>query len=156
MKIIEKSPHMPEAINLMDELSRSLESITGDNGRSSFDPNDVCGLKAVFAIAYDQNEEAIGCGVIRPIDDKIAEVKRMYAKTKENGVGTKILCYLEKRAQEMGYSVLCLETRLINERAVFFYEGRGYHRIMNYGKYANRPEAVCLEKNIVTNIMEIK
>ena len=148
MKIIEKSPNTPEAIILMNELSKILESITGDNGKSSFNPNDVCTLKAVFVIAYNQNEEAIGCGAIRPIDDKIAEVKRMYAKSKAKGVGTKILCYLEKRAKEMGYSVLRLETRLINERAVSFYEGRGYHRILNYGKYANRPEAVCFEKSI--------
>ena len=148
MKIIEKSPNTPEAIILMNELSKILESITGDNGKSSFNPNDVCTLKAVFVIAYNQNEEAIGCGAIRPINGKVAEVKRMYAKTKENGIGTKILCYLEKRAQEMGYSAICLETRLINERAVSFYESRGYKRIVNYGKYANRPEAVCFQKNI--------
>ena len=132
----------------MNELSEILESITGGSGKNSFNPNDACASNAVFAIAYNQNEEAVGCGAIRPIDDKTAEVKRMYAKTKANGIGTKILCYLEKRAQEMGYSVLCLETRLINKRAVFFYESRGYHRILNYGKYANRPEAVCFEKNI--------
>ena len=156
MKIIEKSPNIPEAILLMEELSEILKSITGDSGKNSFNPNDICGSKALFVIAYNENEEAVGCGAIRPIDEKTAEVKRMYASTKEKGVGTKILCYLEKRAQEMGYSVLCLETRLINERAVSFYESRGYQRIVNYGKYANRPEAVCLEKNIVTNIMEIK
>ena len=75
MKIIEKSPNTPEAIILMNELSKILESITGDNGKSSFNPNDVRNLKAVFVIAYNQNEEAIGCGAIRPIDDKIAEVK---------------------------------------------------------------------------------
>jgi hypothetical protein len=25
----------------------------------------------------------------------------------------------------------------------------GYYRIPNYGKYANKPEAVCFEKNII-------
>lgn len=149
MKIIEKAPNTPEAIILMNELSEILESITGDSGKNSFNPNDICGPRALFVIAYNENEEAIGCGAIRPIDEKIAEVKRMYTRTKENGVGTKILCYLEKRAQEMGYSDLCLETRLINERAVSFYESRGYQRIMNYGKYADRPEAVCFKKCIL-------
>ena len=148
MKIIEKSLNTPEAIIMMDELSEVLESITGDSGKNSFDPNDICGSKALFVIAYNEKEEAIGCGAIRPIDEKIAEVKRMYARAKEKGIGTKILGYLEKRAQEMGYSDLCLETRLINERAVSFYESRGYKRIVNYGKYANRPEAVCFQKNI--------
>ena len=149
MKIIEKSSNTPEAILLMNELSEILESITGDSGKSSFNPNDICGSNAVFVIAYNQNEEAIGCGAIRPIDEKTAEVKRMYAKTKAKGVGTEILCYLEKRAQEIGYSVLRLETRLVNKRAVSFYESRGYHRILNYGKYVNKPEAICFEKSIV-------
>lgn len=149
MKIIEKSSNTPEAILLMNELSEILESITGDSGKNSFNPNDICGSNAVFVIAYNQNEEAIGCGAIRPIDEKTAEVKRMYAKSKAKGVGTKILCYLEKRAQEIGYSVLRLETRLINKRAVYFYEGRGYNRILNYGKYVNKPEAICFEKSIV-------
>lgn len=149
MKIIEKSSNTPEAIILMNELSEILESITGDSGKKSFNTNDICGSNAVFVIAYNQNEEAIGCGAIRPIDEKTAEVKRMYVKTKAKGVGTEILCYLEKRAQEIGYSVLCLETRLINKRAVSFYEGRGYHRILNYGKYVNKPEAICFEKSIV-------
>lgn len=148
MKIIEKSPNTHEAILLMNELSGILESITGDSGKNSFNPNDVCTSKGVFVIAYNEKEEAIGCGAIRPINEKIAEVKRMYAKTKAKGVGTKILYYLENKAQEMGYSVLRLETRLVNERAVSFYEGRGYHVISNYGKYENRPEAVCFEKSI--------
>lgn len=148
MKIIEKDPNTYEAIILINELSKILEFITGDSGKSSFNPNDICDSKGVFVIAYNESEEAVGCGAIRPMGGEIAELKRMYAKTKENGIGTKILCYLEKRAQEMGYSAICLETRLINERAVSFYESRGYKRIVNYGKYANRPEAVCFQKSI--------
>ena len=98
---MEKYSNTPEAILLMNELSEILESITGDSGKTQFNPNDICGSNAVFVIAYNQNEEAIGCGAIRPIDEKTAEVKRMYAKTKAKGVGSKILFYLEKRAQEM-------------------------------------------------------
>jgi ribosomal protein S18 acetylase RimI-like enzyme len=145
----EEDPYTPDAMHLMDELSDALESITGNSGRSSFNLNDVCGQQATFVIARNDDGEAVGCGAIRPIDNTMAEVKRMYAKEKGMGVGAKVLSYLEIKALEMGYSVLRLETRSVNHRAVEFYENRGYYQIPNYGKYVNRPEAVCFEKQLI-------
>lgn len=149
MKIIEENPNTPEAISLMEELSDTLEAITGNSGKNSFNAEDVCVHRSLFVIAYDDNGNAIGCGAIRPIDENIAEVKRMFAKTKAKGVGTKILDYLEGQAVILGYSTLWLETRLINKSAVRFYEKRNYYRIKNYGKYENNTEAVCFEKKII-------
>ena len=151
MKIIETFPHTPDALNMLDELSQSLESITGSTGKNSFSPEDVYVPRSLFVLAYDEDGKAIGCGAIRPINDDIAEVKRMFAKIKAYGVGTEILSYLEKKANVMGYAAIWLETRLINKRAVSFYEKRGYHRISNYGKYENNPEAVCFERRIILN-----
>lgn len=153
MRITETQANTQDAINLMEELSKSLEFITGDSGKNSFNSNDVSVPRSLFVIAYNEEGEAIGCGAIRPINEEVAEVKRMFAKTKAIGVGSEILKYLENGAKKLGYSALWLETRLINERAVAFYEKNGYHRISNYGKYVNKPEAVCFEKNI---IMELK
>jgi ribosomal protein S18 acetylase RimI-like enzyme len=48
----------------------------------------------------------------------------------------------------MGYRAVWLETRLINECAVRFYEKRGYSRIPNFGKYRGNPQAVCFEKRL--------
>lgn len=149
MKILKKSPNEPEAVLLIDELSKNLEDITGDSGKNSFNSSDVCGPRSLFVIAYDESKNAIGCGCIRPINENIAEVKRMFAKIKALGVGTKILCYLEIQARKMGYSALWIETRLINEQAVSFYKNRGYHQIANYGKYVNNPKAICFEKKII-------
>lgn len=149
MKIIETEPHTKDAIYLIEELSKTLELITGDSGKGSFDSKDVSVPRSLFVIAYNDNEEAIGCGAIRPMTEVIAEVKRMFAKTKTAGVGSEILYYLELQAQKLGYTALRLETRLINKRAVAFYEKRGYYRIPNYGKYIGMPEAVCFEKILV-------
>jgi N-acetylglutamate synthase-like GNAT family acetyltransferase len=149
MKIIATHPDVSDALLLMDELSKSLESITGSTGRNSFNLKDVYVPRSLFVVAYGEDGEAIGCGAIRPINEDVAEVKRMFAKTKAVGVGTAILHYLEIEAKKMGYSALWLETRLINKQAVSFYESRGYHHISNYGKYVNNPEAVCFEKNII-------
>lgn len=149
MKIVKMQPDAPDALLLMEELSRNLESITGNSGKNSFNPDDVRVPRSLFVIAYDEAGEAMGCGAVRPISENTAEVKRMFARIKGAGVGTKILHYLEIHAKEFGYTVLRLETRLINTRAVAFYEKEGYHRIPSYGRYVNRPEAVCFEKTIV-------
>lgn len=149
MKIVETNPNTPDALLLIDELSDKLESITGDSGKSSFNSNDVCVPRSLFVMAYNEAGEAIGCGGIRPINESIAEVKRMFAKTKSMGIGTEILFYLETQARKLGYSVLWLETRFINEQAVSFYENRGYYHIPNYGKYVNNPKAVCFEKKLI-------
>jgi len=149
MRIIETQPNTQDAIDLMKKLSENLELITGDSGKNSFNPNDVCVPRSLFVVAYNEYGEAIGCGAIRPINQDVAEVKRMFAKTKAIGVGSEILHHLENQAQKLGYSAIWLETRLINKRAVSFYEKKGYHRISNYGKYVNKPEAVCFEKNII-------
>jgi ribosomal protein S18 acetylase RimI-like enzyme len=144
--IAEENPNSEDALLIMDELSEALESITGSSGRSSFDPEDVRIPRALFVIARNQSGEAVGCGAIRPISENAAEVKRMYAKIKGVGIGSGILAYLEAQARKLGYSVLRLEARLVNQRAVSFYESRGYRRIPNYGKYAANPEAICFEK----------
>jgi len=149
MRIIETQPNSQDASDLMEKLSKNLELITGDSGKNSFNPNDVCVPRSLFVVAYNEYGEAIGCGAIRPINQDVAEVKRMFAKTKAIGVGSEILHHLENQAQKLGYSAIWLETRLINKRAVSFYEKKGYHRISNYGKYVNKPEAVCFEKNII-------
>ena len=148
MIIKETQPNAQDAIDLMEELSKNLELITGDSGKNSFNSNDVSVPRSLFVVAYSEKGEAVGCGAIRPINNEVAEVKRMFAKIKGIGVGSEILKHLEKEAQKLGYYVLWLETRLINKSAVSFYEKEGYHRISNYGKYINKPEAVCFEKNI--------
>lgn len=143
-----ESPFSSDAISLMDELSECLQAITGDNGKNSFDANDVCNDRAIFVIARNQSGKAIGCGAFRPMDETAAEVKRMYAKEKGMGIGNKILSYLEYRAHDIGYKTIRLETRIVNAKAVSFYERNGYQKIANYGKYAGRVNSICFKKNL--------
>lgn len=146
--ITPEDPTSAVAGQLMDELSATLAAITGDSGRSSFDPDDVRVPKALFVVARNEEKQTVGCGAFRPLQDEIAEVKRMYSRPGSVGVGSAILAYLEAEAAGMGYKAFWLETRLVNERAVRFYERRGYSRIPNYGKYIGNPKAVCFEKRL--------
>ncbi|WP_244423199.1 GNAT family N-acetyltransferase [Bradyrhizobium sp. ORS 375] len=133
---------------MIAELSAALSHITGDSGRSSFDPDDVRGPRACFVIARDAAGQAVGCGALRPLEHGIAEIKRMYARPGTRRVGAAILGHLEKSAAEFGYDAVRLETRLVNARALGFYERHLYRRIPNYGRYVGRPEAVCFEKRL--------
>lgn len=143
-----EDPSSADAASLMNELSDILQTITGDSGRGSFEVNDLNDPRALFAIVRNEAGEPVGCGAIRPLSDNTAELKRMYAKYKANGIGTGILAYLEEQAKGLGYTAIWLETRLINEQAVAFYEKNGYHRIENYGRYRDNIKAVCFEKCI--------
>ncbi len=143
-----EDPATPEASALIDALSETLASITGDSGKSSFDPDDVRGPMARFVIARTEEGHAVGCGAFRPLQTGVAEVKRMYARPGTKGVGLAVLSHLEQEAETLGYQQLWLETRLVNERAVAFYERHGYRRISNFGKYIGNAAAVCLAKSL--------
>jgi ribosomal protein S18 acetylase RimI-like enzyme len=143
-----EDPESADAAVLLEELSGTLAAITGSSGKASFDVNDVRGERARFVLARDAQGNAVGCGGFRPLETGIAEIKRMYSRRSIPGVGTAVLRFLEAQARELNYTVLRLETRIVNTRAVAFYERLGYTRIPNFGKYAGRPEAACFEKEL--------
>ena len=143
-----EDPSGSDAQSLMNELSTTLALITGDSGKASFDVTDARGEFARFAIARDRMGIAVGCGAFRPLQDGVAEIKRMYARPDHADVGRAVLAFLEDEARRIGYRELWLETRLVNARAVRFYEKHGYRRRENFGKYVGNPQAVCFEKTL--------
>lgn len=139
-----ENPESGDATSLLTELSQKLAEITGNDGKASFDISEMLAPRSLFVVAKNKNEKAVGCGAIRPVSVKVAEIKRMYSK--EKGAGAAILNYLETKAFEFGYKEVRLETRRVNEYAVNFYLRNGFRQIPNYGKYADRPDAVCFSK----------
>jgi hypothetical protein len=89
ISIKEEDLNTPDAIHLMDELSDTLESITGNSGRSSFSPSDVCEERAIFVIARNQDGDAVGCGAIRPIEKILQKSNGCMQKKKSWGLEQK-------------------------------------------------------------------
>jgi hypothetical protein len=56
IKIIPEDPKSNDSIKLMDELSSILKNITGNDGKSSFNPDNVSVPKSLFVIARDSNK----------------------------------------------------------------------------------------------------
>ncbi len=148
LNLVTVAPDHTDARLLLDELSAALQAITGDSGRSGFAADDVRGPRSRFVIAQDEAGAALGCGALRPLQDGVAELKRMYARPGSHGVGAALLTHLESSARHLGYRALWLETRAVNTRAVSFYERHGYRRIDNFGRYAGNAAAVCFGKEL--------
>ncbi len=98
-------------------------------------------------VAYE-NDQAVGCGAIRPYLPGIMEVKRMYTLPEKRGKGiaTAILKELEKWAQELNYGKCVLETGKRQPEAIELYKKNGYELIANYGQYAEMENSICFEK----------
>lgn len=141
------NPNDEKVLAIIEELSTNLYLRFGSDGKNSFTDWEYNNLKYVFAIAEIDNE-IVGCGAIRPISETIGEVKRMYSKYPRKKIGQTILAYLEDIALKSGYTELILETRIKNSEATQFYERQGYKVIPNYGKYIDRPEAICFGKSL--------
>lgn len=136
-----------DAIQLLRELSDTLKAITGASGEASFAAEDVENARSAFVIAYADGIPC-GCGALRPLTETTAELKRVYARPNNQGVGTAIVKALEAKALGLGYSEIVLETRRVNTAAVAFYQKLGYTECENYGDYVGRSEAICLRKGI--------
>ncbi len=123
--VVEAShPLRPEARDLLEALSRQLESLTGSDGRAGFaDWRDEPGH--VFLIARIDGR-AVGCGALRPLEPGVGEVKRMFASRSGVGVGAAVLAGLEAAGRAQGLSALRVRTRQVNERAVRFYQRQGF------------------------------
>lgn len=148
-----EDPTGTEARALIAELSALLTAITGSSGQASFDVADMRATRACFAIARDVDGRAVGCGALRPFDAQradVGEVKRMFARPGTHGVGSAVLRFLEQEATRLAYAALRLETRRVNQRAVTFYQRRGYRCIANYGRYVGNDAAVCFEKMLAS------
>lgn len=103
----------------------------------------------IFAIAYDE-DEAIGCGALRPVDETTIELKRMYVAEarRRRGVARRILEYLESKARQLSYQRLLLETGDAQLAAIRLYENSGFHRIDPFGEYTESPRSVCFVKSL--------
>jgi GNAT superfamily N-acetyltransferase len=85
-----------------------------------------------FILAFEDNN-LIGMGAFRRIDEKTAEIKRMRVEPKMQGkgIGKYLLNQLEERARCQGYSALILETSDKQESANALYSKSGF-KIMKH------------------------
>jgi putative acetyltransferase len=150
--VLDADPAGPEAMQLVRELSEELGARYRDSGEGAFEPADAKVPRSAFLVAKLEGEP-VGCGALRPYGDQephVAEIKRMYVKpaVRGRGVSRSILAKLESLARGFGYSVIRLETGLLQPEAIHLYVKAGYTRIARYGIYTQNTMSACFEKKI--------
>lgn len=128
---------------------RAIDGDRGEDGMAALTLGDLQSPDTTFVVARLDDQPA-GCGALRPLEQGVGEVKRMYTTpwARGNGVALAVLSKLEEQARQRGYSVLRLETGDRQLAALRLYERAGYRPIPCYGRYAERAWSRCFEKII--------
>ena len=146
---VDAEPHdSPDALALQAALSARLKARYGSDGKAGFAGFTAGAGGTAFAVARDAAGLAVGCGALLPLaaEPGCGEIKRMYASQPGQGIGGRVLAFLEDQARAAGYRHLKLSTRHANTGALSFYRSQGFSDTPSYGPYATRPECACLAK----------
>ena len=113
------------------------------------DPDEVAEGRGAFMVALSQ-AHPVGCGALRMIDARTAELKRMYVvpSVRGRGIAGGVLEALEAEARRLGVQRLVLETGIRQHAALALYRRAGYQPIPPFGEYLASPTSVCLAKDL--------
>jgi putative acetyltransferase len=136
----------PEFQKLIKDLDRELAIRDGNEHAFFAQYNTLVNIQHVVLIMVD--DIAVGCGAIKPYNEKTIEVKRMFVDEghRSAGLATMILTELEKWATELGFRHCILETGIRQPEAIRLYTKNAYQSIPNYGQYEGVASSVCFEK----------
>src|SRR3954466_6260157 len=125
------------------ELIRAMVTEGGGpyGARLDEDPRSPSATPADFAppggacvVGYDEERRAVCVGGVKRLDDRTAEIKRMYVLPEARGRGAAraLLGALEDAARELGYARVRLDTGRSQHHARALYESAGYREIPDY------------------------
>ena len=142
-------PGCQESIDLQWEMRRELDAMYGE---TTIDPPPLEQFRlprAVFLVAW-LDGMPIGYGAITTMNESVAHVKRVFVRSgfRGNGFGRRIMDNLEKKAAELGYSLLFLETADKQLEAVSMYTNLGYERVPCAGRVPGSEHSICFEKSL--------
>jgi len=144
-------PRGPEAAELISALSAELARRYDymEDGSGGFEPEDALGPRGAFVIGR-VGGNPVACGAIRPLEEDVAELKRVFVRVDFRGRGYSkaIVNELERQARLRGYRVMRLETGVRQPEAISLYVSLGYHPIPSYGEYRDSILSVCFEKKL--------
>jgi putative acetyltransferase len=87
----------------------------------------------LFLVVLDE-DRVIGSGALKRMDEKIAELKRLWLLEEYHGqgIGYRVVMQLFDFARQKGYTHVRLQTGESQTRAIQFYEKLGFYRVKSY------------------------
>lgn len=84
-------------------------------------------------LAYE-DDRAVGCGALRPLEIGVCEMKRLYIRPtfRGTGAGGALMQSLIRSAKEIGYQKLRLDTLRSMATAIAIYRSHGFKEIPPY------------------------
>lgn len=119
--------------DLIKELNNDLRARYNNQGYQ-FDVNiEVANLNTVVLGLI--NNDPVGCGCFKEIDQNTVEIKRMFVNPYFRGLGvsSSILTELTDWAKELGFTYAVLETGKQQEESINLYSKYGFEIVDNFG-----------------------
>ncbi|MEA2391045.1 MAG: hypothetical protein QOK31_1154 [Solirubrobacteraceae bacterium] len=132
---------------MIEDLEPLYGRIDGDEAPSAT-PAEMGPPGGAFLVLYEDGVPIAGGG-IKPLGERLCEIKRMYVRpeARGRGVARRLLVALEDAARELGYAQVRLDTGARQPHARALYESSGYAEIADYN--GNPHASFWGEKNLV-------
>lgn len=133
---------------LAQKLDEYYFELVGDIQFKYAEVNKPYNMNAI-CVVYE-NDEPIGCGAWKKIDDETAEIKRIYVlpQHRRKGAASMIVTEMEKDAAKTGRRRFILETARTTMDSASLYLSLGYEEIDYYGSPAGAENCRCFKKEI--------
>ena len=141
-----ESPAQPDIRDFFDASDAYSNSLYPAESNHPVSPEKLIGAGAVFVVARDGNQKALGCGAVICQPDGRAELKRMWVdpSARRGGIGAKVLSRLIDEARQRQVSWLGLETGYKQREAIALYRKSGFEEIDPFPPYVDDPNSVFM------------
>jgi GNAT superfamily N-acetyltransferase len=109
-------------------------------------PGKYCPPSGVLVVVLD-GDQPVACGALRPLESNVCELKRIYVRPSHrgSGLGRSITLDLMKRAKQIGYTVVRLDTLRRLTPALGLYTSLGFAEIHPYN-FNPEPDVAYFER----------
>lgn len=141
----------PEIRALLQEHLESMKYLSPPESVHALDIEALHTPEITFWTPWDDGE-LLGCGALKRLDSRHAEVKSMRTSTNHlrKGVAKEILSYICEEAKGRGYTQLSLETGSMAafEPARRLYAGFGFEYCEPFADYVEDPNSVFMTREL--------
>lgn len=151
-----EDPSQSEIIKLVEELDRYQRGLYPPESNHLLDLESLRKPDVTF-ITAKKKQTLVGCGAIKFYGQDYGELKRIYVdpQVRGNGIGMRIMRYLEQVATAQRVMLLRLETGIHNAEALRLYAKAGFTKIGRFGDYPDDPLSIFMEKKLELILTQI-